>query len=82
MSTTSYFPATALDSDASAVSRAAILLYGVTAYLFFLAVITYAIGFVGGFVVPKHIESGRLVDLPARSWSMPSSSPCSQSSTA
>jgi methanethiol S-methyltransferase len=62
MSTASYYRATELDSGASAVSRAAILLYGVTAYLFFLAVFGYTIGFVGGFVVPKDIENGRLVD--------------------
>src|SRR5689334_8907264 len=60
MSTMSY-PAADLRSVASA-SRAAILLYGVAAYLCFLAVIVYAIGFVGGFVVPKHIGNGLLVD--------------------
>ena len=42
--------------------RAVILAYGVTVYLFFLAVFLYTIGFVGGFVVPKHIENGVLVD--------------------
>jgi methanethiol S-methyltransferase len=61
MSTTSY-PATKSSSGASAVSGAAIMLYGVVAYLFFLAVFVYTIGFVGGFVVPKHIENGLLVD--------------------
>jgi methanethiol S-methyltransferase len=62
MSTTSH-PATALGSGASSAAiRAAILLYGVAAYLFFLAVFVYTIGFVGGFVVPKHIENGLLVD--------------------
>lgn len=61
MSTASY-PATELGSGASAASRAAILLYGVATYLFFLAVFVYMIGFVGGFVVPLHIENGLLVD--------------------
>ena len=57
MSTLSY-PATELRSDPSIVSRGAILLYGIATYLFFLAVFTYTIGFVGGFIVPKHIENG------------------------
>jgi protein-S-isoprenylcysteine O-methyltransferase Ste14 len=61
MSTTSY-PATELDSGASAASRTAILLYGVATYLFFLTVFVYTIGFVGGFVVPKHIENGLPLD--------------------
>ena len=61
MSTTSY-PATELGAGASTASRAAILLYGIATYLFFLAVFVYTIGFVGGFVVPKHIENGLLVD--------------------
>jgi len=51
-------PGTELESGASAASRAAILLYGVATYLFFLTVFVYTIGFVGGFVVPKHIENG------------------------
>ena len=61
MPATSY-RATASGSGASAASRAAILLYGVATYLFFLGVFAYTIGFVGGFVVPKHIENGVLVD--------------------
>jgi protein-S-isoprenylcysteine O-methyltransferase Ste14 len=64
MSTATY-PATALRADASAASRAVILLYGVATYVFFLGVFLYTMGFVGGFVVPKHIENGPLVD-PAR----------------
>src|SRR5689334_1335379 len=59
MSTISY-PATQLGSDTSAVGRGAILVYGVATYVFFLAVFTYTIGFVGGFIVPKHIENGTL----------------------
>jgi methanethiol S-methyltransferase len=61
MSMTAY-PATELDSDTSATSRAIILLYGIATYLFFLAVFVYTIGFVAGFVVPKHIENGLLVE--------------------
>src|SRR5262249_31169367 len=57
MSTISY-AGSKLSSRASAASRAVILLYGVATYLFFLAVFVYTIGFVGGFVVPKHIENG------------------------
>ena len=56
------FSETEMHSGASAASRAAFLLYGVATYLFFLVVFVYMIGFVGGFVVPKHIENGVLVD--------------------
>src|SRR5215831_3121029 len=64
MSTITY-PGTRLESGASAASRAAILLYGVATYLFFLTVFVYTIGFVGGFVVPKHIENGPPSDTPS-----------------
>jgi protein-S-isoprenylcysteine O-methyltransferase Ste14 len=62
MQTTTSFPTTAWTAGDSAAARLAILLYGALTYLFFLAVFLYTIGFVGGFVVPKQIEHGLLVD--------------------
>ncbi len=63
-SVTSY-PATDPVAVAPIARRAALLAYGVATYVFFLAVFVYTIGFVGGFVVPKDIETGVPV-APAR----------------
>src|SRR5437879_6439456 len=57
MSSISY-AASWLRYDTSAATRGAMLIYGIATYIFFLAVFTYTIGFVGGFIVPKHIENG------------------------
>jgi protein-S-isoprenylcysteine O-methyltransferase Ste14 len=59
---TNAYPATESGSVEPAASRAAILLYGVATYVFFLAVFVYLVGFVGGFIVPKHIDNGPLAD--------------------
>lgn len=40
------------------MTRILALLYSAFCYLVFLASILYAIGFVGGFAVPRHIDSG------------------------
>jgi protein-S-isoprenylcysteine O-methyltransferase Ste14 len=55
-------PIVEVESAPSATRRAMVALYGVAAYVLFLAVFVYTIGFVGGFLVPKHIQNGRLVD--------------------
>lgn len=46
------------------MTRTLILLYGVVVYLWFLGVFLYSVGFVGGLVVPKTIDSGPIT--PAR----------------
>lgn len=46
------------------MSRILALLYGAACYLMFLATFLYAIGFVAGFGVPKHIDSGAVAPWP------------------
>ncbi len=43
------------------MGRFTVFLYGLAAYLVFLPTFLYAVGFLGGFTVPKDIDSGRAV---------------------
>ena len=48
------------------MSRVAGFLYGLAAYLVFLLTFLYAVGFIGGLVVPKSIDTGSVTG-PAES---------------
>jgi protein-S-isoprenylcysteine O-methyltransferase Ste14 len=47
------------------MSRLIALIYGLASYALFILTFLYAIGFVGGFVVPKTINSGEIAPLSA-----------------
>jgi methanethiol S-methyltransferase len=49
----------------SSVSRSAVFVYGVTAYVVFLATFLYAIGFIGNFGVPTSLDGAPVVDVTA-----------------
>jgi len=47
------------------IKRLVVLLYGITSYAIFFATFLYALGFIGGFLVPKGIDSAPAVPLGA-----------------
>lgn len=48
---------TSLDNQSGPLRRYAVFVYGAVAYLLFLAIFLYAIGFIGNFGVPKTLDS-------------------------
>lgn len=51
-------------TDRSVLGRSMVLGYGVVCYLTFFLTFLYLIGFVGGGIVPKHVNSGTLGPTP------------------